>query len=538
MKIYSFLCSLFCCQIVFRRFRAINASRLFHSAHRCPSRPKVGSLSFLLLSRLLLATCGLLLPLSFAHGQHTSHSVAKRRKPVNAEKEKRRRGEEEHRQATQNARDEETDDGTDTGQGTQGTELLPPSTLNPQPGRFPAGKDTTLNLKSGSAILMDAVSGQVLYEKNADQPRPMASTTKIMTALLLCERVPKEDTLITASKFAASTRESSLHLKPGEKVSAHDLLRAILMRSANDACVAAAEHVGGSVAGFADLMNARAQQLGCSHTHFVNPHGLQNKEHYTSARDLALIARQAILEPRIAEVTQLRKCRIKRSMDKFDVTMRNHSHKFLEKYPGADGIKTGWTIPAGHCFVGSATHNGWKLIAVVLKSPDFVQETGALLNYGFGKFEPRSIAKAGDAQQPCPVANGVAPTVPTSAKQALQVVVPKSLDLPAPTIQTHVTMRPQTAPVALGAEVGTLEAQLNGKIVCVTPLIATASVPAAVAPALLTKSRASGKSLLLFASIFVAVVVSLRYGKGFTTTTKNARRRWRRLKKSVRGSYR
>ena len=327
-------------------------------------------------------------------------------------------------------------------------------------------------------------------------------------------------------------------MKAGEKVSAHDLLRAILMRSANDACVAAAEHVGGSVDGFADLMNTRARQLGCTHTHFVNPHGLQNKEHYTSARDLALIARQAIQEPRIREVTQLRKCRIKRSMDKFDVTMRNHSHKFLEKYPGADGIKTGWTVPAGHCFVGSATHNGWKLIAVVLKSPDFVQETGALLNYGFGRFEPRSLARAGDIQPPCPVTNGVAPTVPTAAKQALQIVLPKNAALPAPVIQTHVTLSPQIAPVKIGAEVGTLEAQMDGKTVCATPLIATASVPVAVAPALLTKSKGSGKSLLFLASIFAAVVVSLKYGKGITTSTKNARRRWRRLKKSMRGSYR
>ncbi len=536
METYPSVRSLFCCQAVFRRFRAINAPRLSRSAcHRRAFRPKVGFFSLLPLSRLLLPTCGLLLPLSLAQGQHTSYAAATRHKQVNAEKEKRRKGEEERNaDATP---DEEADSGTDTGQTTQDNA---PDTL-PRPNDNLNAQRSTLNaplIKSASAILIDAVSGQVLYEKNADQPRPMASTTKIMTALLLCERVPNEDTLITASKVAASTRESSLHLKAGEKVSAHDLLRAILMRSANDACVAAAENVGGSVSGFADLMNARAQQLGCTHTHFVNPHGLQNKEHYTSARDLAMIARQAIQEPRISEVTQLRKCRIKRSMDKFDVTMRNHSHKFLEKYPGADGIKTGWTVPAGHCFVGSATHNGWKLIAVVLKSPDFVQETGALLNYGFGRFEPRSLAKAGDVQSPCPVTNGVAPNVSTSAKQALQVVLPKNTSLPTPVIQTHVTLRPQTAPVKTGAEVGTLEAQIDGKTVCATPLVATASVPVAVAPALLTKSKGSGKSLLFLTSIFLAVVVSLKYGKGITTSTKNARRRWRRLKKSMRGSYR
>ncbi len=518
-----------------RRFRAINAPRFFRFAHRRAVRPGVGSFHFLPLSRLLLPACGLLLPLSLAQGQHVT---PRHKATLTAEKEKRRKGEKERAAETaQTTRDEEADEGTIAGQGTQDNapgQIPTQGQELPRPGDSP----NTPAIKAVSAILIDAVSGQVLYEKNADQPRPMASTTKIMTALLLCEHVPDENTLIKASKLASMTRESSLHLKMGEKISAHDLLRAILMRSANDACVAAAEHVGGSVSGFADLMNARAQQLGCTHTHFVNPHGLQNKLHYTSARDLALIARQAIQQPRISEVTQLRKCRIARSMDKFDVTMRNHSHKFLEKYPGADGIKTGWTVPAGHCFVGSATRGGWRLIAVVLKSPDFVQETSALMNYGFSHFERRGLTTAGYKVGACPVQNGVMPSVPTATKQAMQVIVPRTPLTPPTAIQTRMVTRPQMAPVRAGAEVGMIEEQLNGVTVCTTPLIATASVPAAAAPALLIKSKRSSKSLLLLTSIFVAVVVSLKYGKGFTTTTKNARRRWRRLKKSMRGSYR
>ncbi|HLK56427.1 MAG TPA: serine hydrolase, partial [Chthonomonadaceae bacterium] len=169
-------------------------------------------------------------------------------------------------------------------------------------------------IKAPCAILIDAVSGQVLFEQNADVQRPMASTTKIMTALLFCENVP-DTAVITASKYAASIRDSSLHIKEGEKISAHDLLRAILMRSANDGCVAAAEYTSGTEAAFVAKMNERARQLGATHTHFTNPHGLHNPLHYTTARDLALIARAAMEESRICEVVRMQKCRITRSMD-------------------------------------------------------------------------------------------------------------------------------------------------------------------------------------------------------------------------------
>ena len=394
-------------------------------------------------------------------------------------------------------------------------------------------------IKAASAILIDAVSGQVLYQKNADQPRPMASTTKIMTALLFCERVPDENTLVVASKYASTIRESSLHLKPKEKISAHDLLRAILMRSANDACVAAAEHVAGNVPAFADLMNQRAAQLGCTHTHFVNPNGLHDKLHYTSARDLAQIARQAIQEPRIAEVTSLRKCRITRSLDKFDVTMRNHSQKFLDKYAGADGIKTGWTIPAGHCFVGSATRDNWRLIAVVLKSPDFVHETAALMDYGFANFAPRVLARAGDPQGVCKVSGGVAETVPIVARKTIEVALPKEDDSAPGVVQTHLVLRPQSAPLKPGAEVGVLEAQLNGVTLCETPLTTTKGVSAAPKSVLTASGGRGSKTLLWLASIFLAGVVSFRYyGKRITTSTKSARRRWRRLSKSLRNAHR
>ncbi len=391
-------------------------------------------------------------------------------------------------------------------------------------------------IHAASAILVDAVSGQVLYERNADAPRPMASTTKIMTALLFCEYV-REDAIITASPNACKTRESSLHLKPGERLSARDLLHAILMRSANDGCVAAAEHIAGSEAAFVALMNRRAGDLGATNTHFANPHGLNAPDHFTTARDLALIARAAMREPRIAEVTRTRAYRITRSKDKQDVNLRNHSH-FLGHFPGADGVKTGWTVPAGHCYVGSATWNGWRLISVVLKSPDYVQETGALMNYGFHRYAPRLIAQAGEAAGFCPVGTGQKPTVAVRVKDPVQVVTPIGANAE---VEQRIHLLPLTAPVQIGQTVGTLEACVGGKILCASPLVAAES-DALATPVQQALGGSSWKRLAALAGIFAMGLVSLRYGTRTRIRTsalaKSARRFRRRLAKSLRGTNR
>ncbi len=385
------------------------------------------------------------------------------------------------------------------------TNIVLPPTL-PEPRVTSPAPDVS----AASAILVDAVSGQVLYAQSADTPRPMASTTKIMTALLFCERVP-DDALITASKYASETRESSLHLKPNEKLTAHDLLRAILMRSANDGCVAAAEHVAGSEAAFVALMNARAAQLGATHTHFMNPHGLHNKAHYTTARDLATIARTAIREPRINEVVKMEHTYIARSMDKFDVGMRNHSH-FLGHFPGADGIKTGYTVPAGHCYVGSATQNDWRLITVVLKSKDYVKDTAALMQWGFQNFEPRPLVKAGASIGTCDIRNGSAGSVSVVAQRPVQVVLKKGAGA---SITQRVTLSPLKAPVDAGASVGVIEESMNGKVVSVSPLIAASAVPKNPPPAPILGTRGSSRPLVVVAAIALILAlykVSFSYG--------------------------
>ena len=382
-----------------------------------------------------------------------------------------------------------------------------------------------------SAILVDAVSGQVLYAKNADARRPMASTTKIMTALLFCESV-KPGEIITASPKACQVKESSLHLKPGEKLTSHDMLCALLMRSANDGCVAAAEYVAGSEAAFVERMNLKAAQLGATNTHFMNPHGLQNPQHYTSARDLALIARAAMQEERIRDVVRTEKCKIVRSMNTRDVTMRNHSH-FLGHYEGADGVKTGWTIPAGHCYVGSATRNGWQLISVVLKSPNYVHETAEMMNFGFTNFEPHEVARAGEVAGQCLVQNGVRPTVSVTIPKTVQFVSRRG---ETTTFSRHVTLAPTAAPVIEGSKIGSMEVLVEGRQVASSALIAATGV-AIARPIVRMPANFAGRFTAII-GIFAAVLVSLRYGTRqktrFTTFTKGPRRRRRRLAPSLR----
>ena len=246
-----------------------------------------------------------------------------------------------------------------------------------------------LDVSAPSAIVISAETGQVLWSKDAETSRFPASTTKIMTALLLIERCQPDD-VITAPKGIKNVKESSMHLEEGERVSAHDMLYALLLRSANDGCVAVADHISGSVPAFAVLMNARAKELGCTNTHFDNPNGLNDPKHTISAHDLAIIAREAMMHPEFRDVVRLTKHHITRSINQKDTWMLSRN-KWLKKDPSADGIKTGWTIPAGHCYVGSATRHGFRVITVVMHSEHWEADHKKLLHWAYANFEPTSL---------------------------------------------------------------------------------------------------------------------------------------------------
>ena len=379
-------------------------------------------------------------------------------------------------------------------------------------------------IKAKSAILVDALSGQVLFAQNADELRAPASTTKIMTALLLLENT-KPDDLIQASKTASETDGSSLHLLPGEKLTARDMLYALMLRSANDGCVAVAEHIAGTEAKFADMMTTRAREIGAVNTTFQNANGLNEPPNVTTARDLATIARYAIRIPEFDEVVRTKDYVVNRTSGSMDLLLKNHA-KFLWKFPGADGIKTGWTVPAGKCFVGSATWNGWRLISVVLDSPNVVEETSALMKFGFYKFEPIVLAESGNHAGSALVSGGQKGSIPVAPVSRLRYIVPKGK---RPLIALNPRTETLPAPVPMGSPAGSLEAVANGRVLASVPLVATAGVDKAT---IMNAGMSASWTGVAFGAALLGMIC---YG---TTATKAARLRRHRFQAIKRGADR
>ncbi|MCX6361241.1 MAG: D-alanyl-D-alanine carboxypeptidase [Armatimonadetes bacterium] len=331
-----------------------------------------------------------------------------------------------------------------------------------------------------AAILVDCATGQVLYEKDADRRLPPASTTKIMTSILLLENTRPDD-IIVADEKTALTEETSIHLKAGERISAHDILYALLLRSANDACVAVGHHVGGSDAKFVEMMNAKAREIGAGNTTFNNPNGLPDPKHLTTARDLARIARYATQYPDFNAATRTKTYLMNSRTYKDDLRLRSKT-RLLWAYDGADGVKTGWTTQAGNCLVGSATRGGWRLLTVLLNCPDTTGETARLLNYGFGNFHRVPVIAGSQRVGQATVTGGATRGVQAIAQQEVQIVVANHA-APRPTVQMK--LRQLKAPVRVGAAVGVAEVSLNGRVVASTPLLAAASVEIAKGSGLL-----------------------------------------------------
>lgn len=331
-----------------------------------------------------------------------------------------------------------------------------------------------------AAILIDEVSGKVLWAKDPDLKRAPASTTKIMTALLLIERCRPEE-VIVAPPDIEKVGEASLHLKPGERVSVRDMLYGIMLRSANDGCVAAAIHCAGSVEAFVTLMNERARQLGCLNTTFVNPNGLTAEGHVTTARDLALIAREAMRYPEFRALVRERKQTIERSINTADRQLISRN-KWLDLDKTADGIKTGFTRPAGLCFVGSASRGGYRMISVVLGSDNWVEDTSRIINWGFAHHEVSRPITAGQAlETPAPLSSGG--TVPAGPVRSARYVALKGL--PAAHLEP-VFLPNLRAPIARGQVVGALHLTDPDGWKDVVPLVALESV---AAPAVGTSTR-------------------------------------------------
>ncbi len=273
---------------------------------------------------------------------------------------------------------------------------LPASNLDDLRGQQTSGVVREPEIPAKAAILMDAESGEVLWEKNSDLELPMASTTKIMTAVITLENASLDEKVVISEK-ASSTGESSAWLEKGEVLTVDQLLHALMVQSANDSAVALAEHVGGSVEAFVEMMNRKAEALGARHTHFVNPHGLDQNGHYTTARDLAMIAAYAMRNPVFRELVVSDDYQIPWPGHPYNRVLVNHN-KFLKMYPYATGIKTGYTEGAGKCLVASARKEGRELISVILNGGDsYWDQTVRLMDYGFEGFVKVDYAYAGQA---------------------------------------------------------------------------------------------------------------------------------------------
>jgi D-alanyl-D-alanine carboxypeptidase (penicillin-binding protein 5/6) len=323
---------------------------------------------------------------------------------------------------------------------------------------------------AAAAVLMDVRTGQVLYAIAPHRPLPPASTTKILTAVLVLERLPVSATVTISARAAAQRDGATVGLHPGEQWTVDDLLHAMLLRSANDAAVALAEAAAGSVEQFVAFMNARAHHLGARRSRFATPHGLDAPDHYSTAYDLALIARYALHHPVFASLVRTRTWVLRRpGREPQELVTTN---RFLARYEGADGVKTGWTSRSGPCLVASATRDGWQLLAVVLNSPDVVSAAERLLDYGFSRFEPVRVAERG--QRLATVAVGRRGLRVEAVLAAdLYAVVPRGTPV-APRVVLH---EPLEAPVPAGAVVGQVEVVAGGTVVARAPLVAARGIP-------------------------------------------------------------
>ncbi|GIO11734.1 hypothetical protein J19TS2_12890 [Cohnella xylanilytica] len=274
-----------------------------------------------------------------------------------------------------------------------------PSAASAKPGQGTDGPGT----HAQAASLVDVTSGRVLYSRNGDKEMRIASLTKIMTAIVAIEHGKLGDT-VTVSRRAAGKEGSSLYLKAGEKIKLENLLYGLMLRSGNDAAEAIAEHVGGSLDGFVYLMNRKAEELGLSHSHFANPHGLDQPGHYSSANDLAALTAYALHNEAFRAIVRTKVRTAPNPHEQWDYKWVN-KNKMLFMYDGADGVKTGYTKLALRCLVTSATRGGQQLVAVTLNDRDDWADHRRMLDYGFARYPLQRVVAKGDPVSGYPFAS-------------------------------------------------------------------------------------------------------------------------------------
>lgn len=319
-------------------------------------------------------------------------------------------------------------------------------------------------ISAKSAILMDLEDGIFLFEKNPNERLGEASTTKIMTALVTSELAPLS-TVIAVPPEAIGVEGSSVYLLEGELLSVRELLLALLLESANDAAVALAVALAGSVSSFAELMNQKARDLGLEDTHFTNPHGLYDEAHYTTARDLALVTAEALKKSELREIFATRRATIPRGVsadlpEGEGVRYLYNHNKMLSLYEGAIGVKTGYTRATGRCLVSAAERDGMTLICVTLSAPDDWNDHIALLDFGFTSYERVVLYGTGELCFPYAVSGGREQYVAAVNAEPLSLTLPRNHS-ETPTLKFEFPQHFELAPIEEGAWLGQVTVSLG-----------------------------------------------------------------------------
>jgi len=318
----------------------------------------------------------------------------------------------------------------------------------------------SLSLSARSAVLYQPDTNSFLYEKNPDERLSMASTTKIMTAVIALETL-SADEIITPDKRALGIEGSSIYIKEGETFFAYDLIYALILSSANDAAEALAYRISGSIEAFAEKMNEKAAEIGAKNTHFNNPHGLDSVGHYTTARDLALISAYALKNEVLKEITSTKRKTIESNLTKR--VLVNHN-KLLSSYDGCIGMKTGYTKKSGRSLVSAAERDGLTFVAVTINAPDDWLDHTKMLNYGYATLARYVLCKRGDFTREISVIGAKSEKVTVYNKEGLTLILPKGEKIYSEMILPRYVIAPTNADTPIGTVIFKCSGEIIAKV--------------------------------------------------------------------------
>ncbi len=396
-----------------------------------------------------------------------------------------------------------------------------------------------------SAVVIESETGKILFDKNAKQKAYPASTTKIVTALLAIENLDLEKSITVPEDFQL-VDGSSMYLLPGETFTVRELIQAVLIHSANDVCVLLAMEISGSVDSFVQLMNQRAIELGATNTHFVNPHGLHDDNHYTTAYDMAIMAREAMKNDEFRKIVGQSSLILPETPKTPEKRIYNNTNRFLWskseiiyknqyipiKYDIIDGIKTGYTLEGGNCLVASGIKNDMRLISVVYNSNGFemYRDSRIILDYGFDNFSVQNIITAGEVLGSENIKNSIQEKVEYSIMQDVSNLMKKGT---SPEFEKTVKLNELKLPIKKGDKIGSLGISIDGET-DYYDLIALNDVESIFTLKYLKSLFANQGSFIHKVIVIIAILlflVILAFTIRFINIRRNRRRRYRKYKK-------